>query len=292
MKDGSKVLFKYHQLKSTIAKELDWSDINVVIFVSTGRTGTHFMSHFFNNNFEKSFGIHEPDINIYDLNINYLKGKIQHNQTIKMLDMFRKEVHETIREKGAQNYIESNLELSFLIPVLKKYFPKFKVVHVVRNAKDVVRSYYSREAYGKWVGWVPFMSEKDPRDRLNARIFPEDPYFEKWNSLDRFSKICWYWSKYNNIIDKYLSKEVDSIRVTFEDLFKKQNLSVWNQMIDFCELSDFQKNDLDIIQYLQQSRSNEVKTFKIGKYPEWTEEQKSIFKETCGDTMKRFGYEI
>lgn len=301
MKDGSKLLFAYHKTIANVRSKMvgsgmvskpDWSNINVVIFVSTGRTGTHFMSHFFNENFEKTYGVHEPDTNIYDLNINYLFGKIGNNETLKTLDLFRKDVRSLIEQKGASNYIESNLELSFLIPVLRDYFPNLKIVHVVRNAKDVVRSYYSREAYGKWVGWVPFMSEKDPRDRLNAKIFKDDPYFSKWDSMDRFDKICWYYSKYNQLIESNLEGYSNSIRVSFEDLFKNKNLDVWSKLIDFSGMKPFQKEGLDIIKYMADSRSNDVKKFKIGKYADWSNEQKNTFKNLCGESMNRYGYEI
>ncbi len=296
MKDGSQILFTYHKLISKLesirGNSLDWSDINVCIFVSTGRTGTHFMSHLFNDKFEKTFAVHEPDINIYDLNINYLKGKVKDDHCRKMIDFFRKDVRKTINKSNAVNYIESNLELSFLIPVLKDYFKNFKVIHVVRNPKDVVRSYYSREAYGKWVGWVPFMSDKDPRDRLNAGIFPEDPYSSQWQNIDRFEKICWYWNKYNELIERNIENDVSYIRVSFEDLFKRKDVSEWNRMIEFMELQPYKEKNLDVVEYMLEQKSNDVKKFKIGKYQDWSDDQKKILEEICGERMKNYGYQI
>lgn len=301
MKDGSKLLFQGHKILSKInsvgyklnpTSKPDWTKINVVIFVSTGRTGTHFMAHFFDKNFRNTYGIHEPDINIYDLNINYLKGVTDNEQAKLMLDLFRKEINRKLQSEGITNYVESNLEMAFLLPILKDYFPNLKVVHMVRNAKDVVRSYYSREAYGKWVGWAPFMSEKDPRDRLNARIFPDDPFHSKWGEMDRFSKICWYWSKYNQLIEENLKTGIPHIRVSFESLFKEKDLAEWDKLINFLELKDFQIENFDVLKYMTDSRSNEVKTFKIGKFPEWEDQKKEIFKTHCESFMQKYGYEI
>ena len=265
--------------------------MNTVFIISTGRTGTHFFSHFFNNNFKNTYCTHEPRIDLFETNIAYARKKISDNFATKLLLYSRRKIRKKLDQRGVTNYIESNNNLSYMIPIVRKVFPNYKIVHIVRDGEDIVKSLYSKTTNRRFEGRVEFLSRDDHRNRLKASFFEDDPYYAKWNNMSRFEKCCWYWSRKDAWIRKAIKNDERAKTFKFEQLFKEKDPKAWNDLIDFCGLSqDF--NQTDIISYISQKRSNENKSFKLGDAKEWPTDHIASFKEIAGEHMIESGYEL
>lgn len=268
-----------------------WEGIRPVFIISTGRTGTHFLMHFFNNNLRDVFAVHEPDIDIYDVNQHFVRGKLSEHRAQMMLRDFRTGMLHKLKSTNTPVYVESNNNLSFLIPLVRKEFPDHKIIYIQRDGRDFVRSAYSKSTSGKWVGEVRFMSDNDPRIRLNARFFSDDPYYSKWDSMSRFERICWLWAKKDGHIFHELKNDPNTIALRFEKLFKEQDLAEWHRMLDFVDLRNQLVED-DILAYIRNNKSNEIKNFSMPKWPDWTDEQKATFRTIAGPHMAELGYTL
>lgn len=293
IKSFSNVGFNVEKIKSIINEPIVDSrmfDQKVIFIVSTGRTGTHFLSHFFNKNFSDVNAYHEPKPDLFLLDINYLRNKVSEKRAWSMFKGYRKKLLSQAANDG-KIYIESNSKVSFLLPLLKRQFSDYKVIHIVRDGRDVVRSKYSRKTSGKYVKDVYLFSDKDPKDRLNAGDFKDDPFRSRWAKLDRFSRICWHWMKKDSLIRREIENDRRCITVKFEDIFVKKDLNVWKNMIDFAGLTGKMVNE-DILSYINNKRSNQVKDFELPDYKYWDDHKKTLFKEIAGDYMEKMGYKL
>ncbi|MEQ9063832.1 MAG: sulfotransferase domain-containing protein [Vicingaceae bacterium] len=260
-----------------------------VFIVSTGRTGTHFFSHFFNSKFENVSCYHEPKKDIFNLNMAYLAGQINDEKAIELINYYRKHLFRLALKKG-HTYIESNNNLSYLIPILIKAFPTCKIIYLTRDGRDFIRSGYSKLTSGKWTGGdVHLLSDKDPRKRLNPELLTTDEFHGKWHEMDRFDRVAWYWSRKNDLILNNLENEGNYRIFRFEELFTRPEKEKWESMFDFMNIRP--KIPLSgVLNYVNQNASNENAKYVLGDYHSWSEDQRSRFRAIAGKTMIRLGY--
>ncbi|NES72585.1 MAG: sulfotransferase, partial [Okeania sp. SIO2D1] len=207
----------------------DWNNIQKVFIVSTGRTGTLFMSEFFKL-FPEVFSCHEPNPNFWNLGINYAQGIKSSHEAVQEIEKGRRVLCSEVKRRKAQIYIESNNRLFSLVKPLREVFPDAKIVHVVRDGRDYVRSGMSR------IKWY----EKDDKTtiRLRADMFHNDPYANKWQQMSRFEKIAWLWQKKDGFIYQDF-KELDNvISVRFEDIFNNDDRSGLFEISNFIGFSE------------------------------------------------------
>jgi hypothetical protein len=298
MNKNNQIKFKIQQIESTlkaplkqlgIIKKQDWGNISPIFIISTGRTGTHFFTNFFNENFRNVFAIHEPQKDVFELNHAFLKGEVSLNKAGDMFKEFRKGILNHLNKNSLNIYVESNNNLSYLIPVLRSEFPNYKIIYIQRDGRDFVRSAYSKNTKGKWVGEVPFLSKKDPRNRLNPSFLKDDLYSNDWDNLSRFENICWNWSRKDSLIYNEVYNDSKTIILKFENLFVTKQPSEWNRLIDFLDLRKNIINE-NILSYMKANKSNQTKTFKLPEWKQWTEEQKRQFIKIAGEHMSNLGY--
>ncbi|MFB6357344.1 MAG: hypothetical protein ABEJ65_12625, partial [bacterium] len=75
-------------------------------------------------------------------------------------------------------YLEANNRFFSLISELREIFGDLKIVHIIRDGRDYVRSGLSRPGNWHWY------DDNDPWAnrglRLKATMFPDDPYHDEW----------------------------------------------------------------------------------------------------------------
>ena len=106
-------------------------------------------------------------------------------------------------------------------------FNNFKIVHIIRDGRDYLRSGMGRIWYTK--------EDDDPR--MKATYFPNDPYYDKWNEMSRFEKICWRWQKKDGFIYDQVEEMDNAITVKFEDIFKDDNFTGVHRIIKYLDLN-------------------------------------------------------
>lgn len=190
---------------------------------------------------------------------------------------------------GSAFYGEVNSYLRFEAPYLARRFPDAVLIHLVRNGRDFVRSAWTREPYTGWEREGPFL----PRD--------DDRWSGSWASFDRFRKLCWMWTHANETIARDVARVV-----RFEDVLRdyaalrdgvlaptgvQVDESTWRATIG--------RPTNTSRQYVWRRRLRRAlgrrEMPSIPPLPPaqaWEPERRAAFREICGDTMRRFGYDV
>lgn len=122
--------------------------------------------------------------------------------------------------------------------------------------------------------------------RLQAVDFIDDIYNSKWNSMNRFEKICWLWQKKDGIIYRDLKKSESFIQVKFKDIFENEKYVGLRKITNFLNL-DFKNIDLSYFN----KKINATSKYKFPHWTDWNKEQINRFWEIAGNHMKKLKYE-
>ncbi|WP_158021879.1 sulfotransferase domain-containing protein [Flammeovirga pacifica] len=218
------------QIKSKLS---NWSGIEVYLILSTGRTGTEFFAHFFNDILNNAIALHEPNPDAFDLGVALKRNLVDDKKALNIFKSDRYSILQTLKKEKKNIYIESNNNLVLLIPILKKVFPNMKIIHIERKAEDYVRSAISKEhGFG-----YTFHGEKDPRARLTAKDFDKDPFNLKWDKFTQFEKVTWHWKKYNSLIENTNWDDSKYIKLSFEKIFFEEHQDL-KRLFKFMNLPD------------------------------------------------------
>ncbi len=271
--------FEYYlnllKLNIGLYKNLDWEEIRQIFIISTGRTGTKFLAKLLNN-YSSVFSVHEPRPHFLRLGYNYAIGNSSFEEARKKIKKFRIIQLKKISVNNQTFYIEANNRLFSLIPVLKSIYPNSKFIHIIRDGRDIVRSGMNRNWY----------KSTDHTFRLQAVDFIDDIYNSKWNSMNRFEKICWLWQKKDGIIYRDLKKSESFIQVKFKDIFENEKYVGLRKITNFLNL-DFKNIDLSYFN----KKINATSKYKFPHWTDWNKEQINRFWEIAGNHMKKLKYE-
>lgn len=256
---------------------VDTTKLNKYFLISTGRTGTRFLANFLNL-FEINYAVHEPLPNLLAEGNDFARNRISAEE-IKKKYLAGRQIYfkEILKNRQIKKYIESNNRLYSFIPVIRELYPESKFIHVVRDGRDVVRSGMSRHFYTK----------QDKTYRISADLIPDDPYFEKWNNMDQFEKICWWWQKKDSMIFNDTYSFEDSILIKFEEIFNQRDgYPGIKRILSFLNIEnvsdDFIKSKI--------KKVNETKSFAVDHWKNWDEDKLKKFDTIAGNHMRKLGY--
>jgi len=264
-----------------------WNHLNTCIIVSTGRTGTLFFKDFFNHHFNDLAAFHEPYPDLFTLGVTSFRSGWSTTKNQRNIKHARFKIINDLKNKNISNYIESNNNIVLLLKDFLKVFPNTKVLHIVREPSDYIRSAYSKK-HGT-TNYAVF-EDHDPRKRLTAKDFPTDALAKSWDTLNRFKKICWTWKKYNELILEQ-SQNSPYLLMKYEDIFSpERGKTSLKTIIDFFELAPFQKAD-DVVLFDSLSvKKNKTENYTLGRPTQWNSEYQLFFNELLGSDVKKYGY--
>lgn len=268
-----------------------WRNIQVGAIVSTGRTGTNFFGSFFNDHFQDVYSVHEPVPDLMDFGVEQVyHKKIPFDDAVAGFLQLRRKMLLQLKEKQVKYYVESNPYLSLFTHIIQEAMPHLKIIHLVRDPKSYVVSSYNYKppaGGGKYGAY----SKNDPRRRLAATDFPDDPWYNYWNEFSRFDKICWHWYKYNQLILDNAPADNSYLLLRFEDVFNSDSsASCIQQIVAFLGLKLKPGVSMDAILSTLQERKNVSQKTELTSYDDWTAEQKIRFNEITGKLASQFGY--
>ncbi len=264
-------------MKLGMLRKADRAPVKLVFIVSTGRTGTKFLARFFNR-YNGVWALHEPKPDFLIEGIRYAAGKISTDKASAVICRNRRAIRREALRRGANIYIESNNRLFSLLKPLRKSFSGVRIIHIVRDGRDYVRSGMSRRWYKK----------KDRTPRLKAIMFPADPYYKSWNEMSRFEKITWRWQKKDGFIYDDIKAIPDSLTVKFEDIFEDRNFSGLKKIAEYTGLDKEYTESL--IAELIDNKVNSTGKYAIKDWHHWNDTKKEKFYTVAGNHMKRYGY--
>ncbi|MDZ7721311.1 MAG: sulfotransferase [candidate division KSB1 bacterium] len=260
-------------LKAELVPEQDWSNINKVFIVSTGRTGTMFFAKFFNL-FPAVQSLHEPCPDFLDLALDYAQGRVSFESAAREIEKHRRVRCREHKRRNLDLYIESNNRYFSLLKPLRHVFPDAKIIYIVRDGRDYVRSGISRIWY----------KTTDTSPRLRADMFPSDPYYAQWDQMDRFAKIAWRWQKKDGFIHRDFQDLDNTLKVKFEDIFHDPERKGLYEITRFIGITDEQTRH-----YLNKMGNRKVNTKSqkaIPRWSDWDDHMKRVFDEIAADHMR------
>jgi hypothetical protein len=252
------------------------------VILSTGRTGTMFFSHTLGNLAPGAQVFHEAGERSRLINIlfhAYLGRLIPIQLPLWAWDRV---VGKDLKACHKEVYIDSNNQIYALVPEKPELYPGLKVVHIVRDPRDYVRSHinWSRHRPKSFIAnyLTPFWQP-------NGFLLGEMP-FSTWVGLSRFERFCWIWDFKNRTIESIAMKGVPYLRVRFEDFFAGSNPEIHlNRILDFIGLPTVKGQHHHFEKAVNPGRKRTFQSWR-----NWSPRLCCQLRVFCGETMLRYGY--
>jgi len=261
-----------------------YGNFEPVFILSTGRSGTKFLSTLFAlaDNI-KSYHEAPPGLQYF---VNYAFHNQWRNVLLKkMIDAARMELvlDAYIKDKI---YIETNQCLTFFSYQLKELFKASKFLHVVRHPGDFIAS-----AVGK--GWF---RNDSLWEKGRIRIRSE----KLWSRMDQIEKLAWLWQTTNHFAEdfkKTLPQE-RFLSVKIEDLFN--DIGTVIELIDFVggkgvsseEIVKLQETKINPLEISEDEPPNMFKRDDFPDYPIWTANMVEKIKPYVTDLSALYRYAL
>lgn len=237
----------------------------IFLVTSTGRTGTTWLAALLNR-IDDCHVVHEPLPVEQNAHVQALQDPVSAKNY--MLGFRLREMAWRLKNDPCGIYGEVNGALRRHVQPLHELLPHCRVIHLVRNPRDVVISMLNRAAL-------------TADDKVYSELdHPATMARAEWLSMDRFSKLCWLWSEDN----AYLRTHTDR-RAYFEEItrdfasFREQILEPLGLQLDEKVWSEHLKLD----------RNETVK--RDDQYQAWTQQQEAVFEQLVAPELEHYpGY--
>lgn len=283
---------------------------NYFFIVSTGRTATKFLAKTLNHLHTEIYACHEPKPKLIKLKWEFGVNKISLGKSINKFLLKRVKLLKNINNSI---YIESNPYLLFLVPLIERIFSSYKIVHIIRDGRNWVRSALNRGVYTSFLEKLPNLLLKILKSypiseiweiryirkyfskfyrnlwRFRAYDFYKDDYKYRWNIMTPFEKLSWMWMKFNQYMYNLSKKNPNIITVHFEAIFDKSREFIGaKKILNFFDLDsywpDFKKFLLTL------AKINKTKNYHVPHWKDWTHETKERFDDIAGNVMRLYNY--
>ncbi|MDH3627644.1 MAG: sulfotransferase [Acidobacteriota bacterium] len=251
--------------------------------VAMGRSGTHFLSALLQSD-PRAVVHHEPSA--WDPRLHMLRNVSPDNRALD--DALEERFRPLLAAAGdVPIYGETNSLLRFQIDWLRRRFdPTF--IHLVRDGRAYVRSVWTRPAYTSY--------------ELEGPIVPgnDDPFAERWSSMDRFQRLCWSWRHTNEFIESRVDRPV-----RFEDLLKDYEVfrtqvlqptgvevgqATWEREVKRPSNTSRQYRVKNRLRRWIRGNAIMPEIAPLPPWSDWSSQRKEQFQEICGAMMERYGY--
>lgn len=284
------------RLRNILAGKSDrdsWSGIQCDFIVSTGRTGTMALARLCAECFGSQVDSrHEPHPDLFHLAAATVRHGLTTSQVIRELGESRRHVLSDLRRKKCRWYVESNNNLAWLIPAVRSLFPHYRIIHIVRDGRDVVRSWYGKYVNSADSSPAVFAGPNDVRQRIGANDVPSDEYHSRWESMGRFERLCWIWSRTDAAIQNAIDGDDRCCTIRFEDIFgDKEEFAGAVSLISFLANGRAAPAD-GFIRERMRVRSNASEAHALPHWSAWPQEMQATFAAIAGSQMRRNGYSL
>lgn len=181
-------------------------------------------------------------------------------------------------------YVEKNHLIVPILNVVLEAYPDAEFLYVARNPKDIIRSLYSRNVY---------TGEKNIYE--DGRLVPnrQDAYYNKWTTMGKFEKVCWYVYTMVEMITTFINKiGKDNYRIIHYEVFTSDPTTL-QHVCDWIGV----EYDIDKIKNVlsrqigSSARSSSELNFKIDikkikgtqHWSEWPDKKKKIYRSFFGE---------
>jgi hypothetical protein len=239
--------------------------MHYAFITSTGRTGTDFFTYLFSDVVKNSWSQHEPKPAFRRRSYAFLSRKPNWYDEV-YFGLSRRWFN---LNKHKDWYVETNYHLFDATPLIRNVFPDALTIHIIRDGRQVVRSWLNRYRY-------------ITNDHITAHHLPGDPAQAVWDEWNPVQKLSWYWKTVN----QRAARLEPDLFLRFEDIFKSENSAVFDIL---AAMPGVEFEESDVKQALKH-RVNSTRRDFFPKFEEWPEEWKQQFWEIAGEEMVKQGY--
>lgn len=219
-----------------------------------GRSGSMWLAHILDKT--EAQVLHEPypeDIRAYP--------EAYHSP--KKAQKYIENVRSDFIDEKKEVYGEVNSYLRRHTKALKKQYPDAKFLHLVRDGRYVVRSMFSRGAFGAKNGGT-------------FGIFPLEE--SEWYQMNQFERCCWYWKTENEYLRENIDKFVRLKHLTSDWEYFKTNI------LDFLDL----ELPKEIWEAEKGQKRNKSKRHLLKSPEKWSQSRKDTFNRICEKELQYY----
>ena len=265
-----------------------WADKfeRVVVVLSTGRTGTQALAHYFNTCYDHVTALHEPKPTRHFrvMSNRAMAGKLSKETAVRTLVRSRRRLVEKITRPI---YVESNWYLYGFLDALRDVFGRPKILHVVRDPRTFIPSYLN---YGTFSGLKKIAAEFLPYWYLKPEQYEKRPA-KTWRQMSRPERLAWHWHVVNREIDRGAERYGDDyLLLRYEDLFPKQfGPEGPAGLRRFQEWVGLPPSDR-LLCLMREQKMNASTNRGYPKWEQWDEPTRRAVLAMCGAQMEQYGY--
>ena len=238
--------------------------MRTAFITSTGRTGTGFLTRLFNEGVPGAFSLHEPRP-AFRRRAHAWMGR---GPTLYERLRFKTSRNSYCRGRKESLYVENNYQLFAAFPLIRDVFPEARIIHIVRDGRQVTTSYLNRYRY-------------IAGQHITPADVPEDGATELWADWSPVQRLAWYWATVN----RHAAAQGPDLVLRFEDMFDEERSGLW-RLLDSLDV-DY---DREAVRALAAERVNPGRRGFFPPYEEWPADWKAQFQQVAGGAMAQFGY--
>lgn len=284
-----------------------------VFIVSGGRTGTKYFGDSLSRLVADAYSVHEPDVwagmnyhplqrlrqfgfyhlflgkllrktGIRNLSQQYVAGRISLEELAEKIHRHRDRYYDSL---GADYIIESYTGWYGVLPGVQKVYPNYRIVAVIRDARDWVTSIMN---WGTMYGprdWVTRLG----LGRLDPGMTGDADMMRRWPDMTQFEKVCWAWTAINSTILKDIEGDTNARVFRFEDIFYARNRrDVFTDLLEFITHFNDKSFSYTVDEQILSTRIHESVDKSFPRWPQWDEARAQTLERHCGELMRRFSY--
>lgn len=263
-------LQRYHAQRSQQFAE--WHRHTQHFFVlSSPRSGTVFLTDLLLHTADQATTLHEANICDYPAYTRALQHPPDAHHYISQFRQYDMHYRAAQVQPARAVYGEINPFLALHAHALQQVFPSARLFHLVKDARSVLRSMFSRSKLGA----------KDPMARPFAPPVG-DPYSPQWQQMSRFEKLCWQWQYENRQMRLHIPAEQRlyfGLLSSDYDYFHSRFLATLGLHLP-----------ADLWRAYVSQPKNESPIYRMPHHSQWTATDRAAFERICGDELTHYNF--
>lgn len=253
--------------RSNDLRTREWiARVHPFFVLGMGRSGTNFLAAMLDR-CPDALVFHEPFSEDFDA---FVEAHESYETGLNYFEDFRLEKMQALaREHDIHHYGEVNSALRYHARAIKSVMPEARLLHLVRDGREVVRSVMERRHY-----------TKGTTGHHDLHPLPSDPLFDRWEELSRFEKVCWLWTDANRRLAEDVTRWV-----AFEPLVGNYDYFS-EKLLDYLGLEMSEAVWAEAVQ----APTNVTRKFTFPPWQQWDEAQQAAFDAICAEQMVMYGY--
>jgi hypothetical protein len=246
------------------------------LILSSGRTGTQFLAHYFDANYDNVVALHEPPPArwLRFASHAHMRGSLSDDRLRALLAWKRRHYDDRI---DTEFYIESNPFLSGFADVIGDVWDEPIVIHVVRDPREHTRSSLN---HGTGSG------RKGLANRLIPFWYPDvKRILALGHEPSWIERTAGVWAIANRLLCDAAPRHAHYHRLRYEDLFDDSH----SGLRAICEILGLPYREHGIA-VSPEARINQSRLEALPDWREWSREQCLALDRICMPLMREFGY--